>query len=649
MLNRIGLISLLLLVAMALPNLMAEEISEEMEEVVVSATRTNLSKKKVTQSIQVVENKEIGEQQVTDIHEILRDVPGASVTQLGSRGSPTSLFVRGGGANHNLILIDGVRINQAGGSFDFAQLPLDNIERIEILKGPQSALYGSDGIGSVIHILTKKGRGTPITELSLAAGNYNTFEERVQTSGGLGNGGFSVGASRIDTDGILNINNRFGETSFSFGMDQKLYDRVDLDVNVRYVDAKFQFPTENGGDRLQISDPEQYNKRRRLILGSSLSSNIASWWKQKLQLGYQNDDRFSKDERNPFVDTAWSQSHSVEIRQSIDYLWNFTLPEVAKLKSQFTAGIAYEKENFEQTSRRVTTSTTSTALDQLRSNYAYYFQNQWDWGGVLFFTPSARVEQNETFSTEASPRFTGGVLIPWTQTKLRSSWGKGITAPSFSQVFGSGGTTIGNPNLKPERVESWEAGVDQYLLDGKIEANVTYFHNIYDNLISFITPTFFNIQSAKSEGVETSVQIKTLWGKEIETRLVLSHTYLETKALVSGGVGGTGFTQGEQLLRRPKHRGAVTINLAHPRFNINLNTTLQGETLDRDFSVTPEVRVSLPAYTKTDLAVSVIALKGIPTFRVFAKIENLFDAKYEEVYGFSTARIKFLSGMGLKF
>ena len=629
--------------------LIAKEIEEDLEEVVVTATRSNLSKKKVTQSIQVVENKEISQQQVTDAHEILRDVPGVSVTQTGSRGGPTSLFIRGGGANHNLVLIDGVRVNQAGGSFEFAYLPLDNIEKIEVLKGPQSALYGSDGMGGVIQIMTKKGRGKTTTDFSIAGGNYNTFEERVQTSGGLGNGGFSLGASRIDSDGILNVNNRFGETSFSARFDQKLYESVDLDGAVRYIDVIFQFPTENSGDRLQgLLDPDQYWKRKRAILSSNLSAPLTAWWKQKLQLGYQSENRFSKDERNPGIDTAWSQSSNVETRQSVDYSWDFSLPKLADITGAFTAGVAYEKENFEQTSRRVTTSTTSTAIDQLRSNYAYYFQTQWDWNELVFFTPSVRVEQNETFSTETSPKFTGGFRLPWTDTKIRGTWGKGITAPSFTQVFGSGGTTVGNLNLKPEQVESWEAGIDQSFLEGALEANITYFYNLYDDLISFITPTFFNIQSAKSEGVESSVQIKKAWN-DLECRLVLSHTLVETKALVSGGVGGTGFTQGEQLLRRPKHRGAVTVNLNHPRFNINWNSTFQGESLDRDFSKTPEVRVALPGYVKTDLSISVVAIPGSPEWRVFTKIENLFDEKYEEVYGFSTARIKVLSGIGVKF
>ena len=635
----------------------AEEMTTDLDEVVISATRTDLSKKKVTQAVSVIDHKEIAQQQVTDIHELLRDVPGVSVTQTGGRGGTTSLFIRGGSSNHNLVLIDGVPVNAAGGSFEFGLFPSDNIEKIEVLRGPQSALYGSAAMAAVIQVITKRGSGPTKTDVSAAAGNYGTFEEKAGISGGMGNGGFSVGASRVDSEGILNINNRYGETSFSSRIDQKLYDRINFDVTTRYIDTRYAFPTESSGDRLQLFlDPQQYQKRRRLILTSSLEGNVLPWWKQKLTLGLQNDERASFDPRNfQFLggvnigDSSASQMHAVEGHQNVAYSWDFTSPQILGMTSLFTAGIALDRELFEQTSLRVSATTSTTLLDQSRNNYAYYFQNQFNWKDKVFITPSVRVEENEVYGTEANPKISAGFLLPWTQTKFRGTYAQGITEPSFTQTFGSLPTILPNTDLRPERIKGWEVGADQYLWGNKVEANVTYFHNEYKDLLSFITNIYQNIQKAESYGVESSIRVSQTLGHNIEGSLTLSHTYLETKAVEDGGVGGTLFKPGDALLRRPKHRGAVTFNFNHPHWNFNWNTTVQGESIDRDFSKTPEVRVILPAYEKTDIAASVVVLKNVPGFRVFGKIQNLFDVKYEEVFGFSTARINFLAGVGMTF
>ncbi len=626
----------------------AEETTR-LDTVVISATKTDLSKKQVTQTVNTIENKEIAQQQVTEISEIMKNIPGVSIPQTGSRGSSTSIFIRGGSSNHNLVLVDGVRVNAAGGGFDFSQFPLDNIDRIELLKGPQGSLYGSDAMSAVINIITKKGKGPVVTDITAAGGNNNTFEEKINVSGGAGNGGFSVGASRVDTDGVLNVNNRFNQNSFSTRLDQKLYDKINLNASVRYLDGLYQIPTASAGDRFDILDPQNFTRRRKTILSSGVDSSLTSWWDHKLQLGLLNEERFSTDPRNPVVDTADSQSHSAEGRQSIDYSWNFKLPVVMEVNTIFTAGIAMERELFEQTSRRITTSTTSTAIDQSRMNHAYFFQGQWNWKDMVFLTPGVRMEQNEVYGTEANPRVTGGFMIPPTQTKLRASYAQGITEPTFTQSFG-GATTLPSPNLRPERIKSWETGFDQYLMDDKVEINFTYFHNEYKDLISFINTTlpFRNILKAESSGIETVIKVSQKV-QSYDLSLYLSHTYLETKALEDGTVGGTLFTPGQELLRRPKHRGAITLNIEHSRFNFNWNTTMQGESIDRDFSTVPERRVNLQPYAKTDIAGSVVVWKGAPEVRVFAKVENLFNVKYEEVLGFSAPRLQALAGVGVKF
>lgn len=627
------------------------EPADSIDEVVVTASKTGLSKKRVTQSVQVITAADIQHEQVSDVYELLRDVPGLSVTQIGSRGGTVSIFARGGSANHNLVLVDGVRVNRAGGTFDFADFPVNNIERIEIVKGPASALYGSDAIGSVIQIFTKKGKGAPTVDMSVAGGSYRTFEENLSLSAGnSAGGGYSVGVSKADSKGFLPINNRYNSLGLSGSLQQKLYDRLDLSLTGSHTDAEFHFPTEFTGDRLGPLDPHQFRRTKRTTLGADLKLPVFDIWTHRLQLGLNQEFRFQKDPRDPGIDTTDLQIEDLEGRRSVDYSWNVRLPEKASVRSELTAGAAWERASLEQTRRNISAAgaTTAQANDVGRENHAYYLQTQLNWKDLAFFTPGIRFEDNQTYGRANLPRLSGGFFLPWTQTKLRGSWAKGITEPSFLQTFG-GGTTVGNPNLRPERVESWEGGFDQYFLENVVEINVTYFSNQYRDLIAFVTPTNVNIQSAESSGVETAIQGHVNWPRELKTTMTLSHTYLETKALIDGGVGGTTFPAGQPLLRRPKHRGAVTLDVAGKRFSVNTNVTVQGRSVDRDFSRAGSPRVALPAYVKADLAASAVVRSGRPEVRLFVKVENLLDQKYEEAFAFSSPRLRFMAGTGVRF
>ncbi|MBI2384537.1 MAG: TonB-dependent receptor [Elusimicrobia bacterium] len=632
----------------------ASDDGAELEEVVVTASKTPLSKKRATQSVQVITSEEISRQQVTEVHELLRDVAGLSVTQTGSRGGTVSIFSRGGSANHNLVLIDGVRVNRSGGTFDFADLSLANIERIEVVRGAASALYGSDAIGSVIHIITKKGRGAPRVDVSVAGGSYRTFEEKLSLSAGAGdNGGYSIGVSKVDSKGFLPINNGYNSLGLSGSLQQKLYDKLDLSLTGNYSDGEFKFPTELAGDRLQAAlDPRQFRRTKRTTIGADLTLPVHEAWTHRLQLGVNQEHRFQKDPRDPGVDTTDLQIQTLEGRRSVDYSWNVRLPEFASIRSEMIAGIAWERETLEETRRNISAAnvTTAQATDIGRENHAYYLQTQLNWKDAAFLTPGVRFEDNQTFGRATIPRLSGGVFVAKTGTKVRGSWAKGITEPSFFQTFG-GGTTVGNPDLRPERVETWEAGLDQYLLDNAVELNATYFSNQYTDLIARVAPMNVNIQSAESAGFETTVRGRLKWPQELVTTLSLSHTYLETKALADGGVGGTSFPPGQQLLRRPKHRGAVTLDVAGKRFSVNANATLQGRSLDQDWSlgVNNPRRVSLPGYVKTDLTATAIVYSGRPEVRLFARAENLFDRRYEEAFGFSTPGFRLLAGTAVRF
>jgi len=631
---------------------LAPEEPVELGPVVVTATKTEVPLKNVAASVTVITKEEIEARQVTEVPDLLRDVPGLSVTRAGSRGGVVTVFPRGGNSNFNLVLIDGVKVNDAGGFFDFSDLSTDNIERIEIIRGPQSALYGADAMGSVIQIFTKRGRGVPRVETSFAGGNLNTFEERLNLSGGVGQLGYSLGVGRTDTDGSLLINNAFRETTVSGRFDYSIEKALDFSFVVRYTDSLFQFPTSGAGDRFKNEgfplDPHQSSAQQRLLLSGKASHSLTPWWQQTLQLGFYRREFAFNDPFDPGIDFSAFHSTNEERRFSLDYFWNLIPPTVLDLSSVVTAGFAYDREEFDQRAAATETSFPfSSSNSDSRDNRAFYLQGQLDWKKRLFLTVGFRVDDNSTFGTEVSPRFSAAYIVPITETKVRGSYGEGIKAPSFIQNFGDGSPfVVGNPTLRPERSRSWEIGFDQPVLSGLADISVTYFHNRFEDLIAFVggSPSFLNVQSATAQGIEFAARVRLRHGLTVSG----NYTFLETKVLDNGDVGGTELPEGAPLIRRPKHTGSLAIDHIWDRLHTNVTATFVGDQADLDFRTFPAPRVTLPGYTKVDAAVSYLLLKDRPHLReltLFGKIQNLFDEGYQQVFGFSAPRTTFLLGL----
>ncbi|MBZ0159465.1 MAG: TonB-dependent receptor [bacterium] len=630
----------------------------ELGPVVVTATKTEVPVKQVAASVTVITKEEIEARQVTQVSDLLRDVPGLSVRQQSSRGSIVSVFPRGGNSNFNLVLIDGVKINDAGGFFDFSDLSTDNIERIEIVRGPHSALYGSDAMGSVIQIFTKRGKGTPRLEGSFAGGNQKTFEETLNLSGGIRQFDYSLGVGRSDTDGSLPINNHFGVTTVNGRIGFAIEKALDLSLAVRYTDSDLNFPTETGdefdGVKLPL-DPDQSSDQQRLLVSGKASHTLTPWLGQTLQLGLYRRNYALDDPLNAGIDFSAFHSKSEERRFSLDYFWNLTTPTLLGISSLLTAGFAFEREEFDQ--RAAATETdfpSSSANEARRDNTAGYLQSQFDWKKQLFLTAGFRVDGNSTFGTEVTPRISVAWIVPYLGTKLRGGYGEGIKEPSFVQNFGDGSQfVVGNPDLSPERSRSWEVGLDQPVWNGLADFSVTYFNNRFSDLIAFIfTPTpgcpasFCNVQKAKAEGIELAAAIRPGYGLAIGG----GYTFLDTEVLNDGGVGSVALSEGKQLLRRPRHAGTLSIDHVWRDLHTSLTATFVGDRPDifTDPATFETRRVTAEGYTTVDLAGSYLLLKDTRHLReltLFGKIQNLFDRNYQQVAGFSAPGITWLFGL----
>jgi vitamin B12 transporter len=635
---------------------LAPEEPVELGQIVVTATKTEVPLKNVAASVTVITKEEIEARQATEIPSLLREVPGLNVTQQGSRGSTTTVFPRGGNSNFNLVLIDGVKVNDAGGFFDFGDLSTDNIERIEIIRGPQSALYGADAMGSVIQIFTKRGTGAPRIEASFAGGNLNTFEEKVNLSGAAGQVGYSLAVGRTDTDGSLPINNAFRETTVSGRLDYQVEKALDLNFTVRYTDSEFQFPTGVAGDRFEPLDPNQSSDRQRLVLSGKASHSLTPWWQQTFQIGWYQQDFAFDDRFDPCCDFSTLQSRNEEQRFSLDYFWNLAAPTVLGISNLVTAGFAYEWQGFDQ--RTVITDTDfpfSSSNSDSRDNKAFYLQNQLEWQKRFFLTAGFRVDDNSTFGTEVTPRVSVAYVIPVTETKIRGSYGEGIKEPTFIDIFGDGSEfSRGNVNLKPERSRSWEIGLDQSVLKGFADLSATYFHQRFEDLITAVfvpdPPSGFfraeNLRSASAEGVEVAARMRPGFGLTVSG----TYTFLETKVLDDGGVESVAVQEGKPLIRRPKHSGSLIIDHVWNRLHSNLTATFVGDRPDAFFDPVTfqSQRVTAKGYATVDVAASYRLLKDryhLRELTAFGKILNLFDEKYEQIFGFSAPGITFLLGL----
>lgn len=618
------------------------------DEFVVTATRSKVPQKNVSASVQVFTAKEIAERGAQDLSDLLRDAAGVNITQTGTQGAQTSLFMRGAESDHTLILIDGVRVNQAGGSMSLAHFPLENVERIEILRGPQSAIYGSDAIGGVVQIFTKNAQQGLGGELKARGGNLNTFEESLLLSYGWQTGGIYTDYSRKDSDGHLILNNNLKQNYYNAALHQDILPNLHFNFGAHFTEAEFHYPN-SGGDLLTAQtqwDPRQQTNTRRLTLSSKLDWQTFDFFSQELSLGYNRERSEQIDPIDSGIDFYDANSDTKNLRKSLDYFWHIKVPELAGLNQQLDLGAAFEKEDFNNKDA-------SNDINLWRTNSAFILQNQFNWKEILFLTPGARFEDNKNYGSATSPRITGGVYIPMTMTKLRSSWGKGLRAPAFSELFNTAWTT-GNRDLRPERSETWEVGFDQYSSNGWVTLSMVYFKTHSTDLIAYdsaSTINYFNIQSADLYGTESTLKLD-IPIKSWKLGFTAVHNFLHTKVADNGGLtSDIAFQNGRPLLRRPEHKTAFAFNISRDGFNFNLNTTHVGEFYDSFFNSNTfsSERVLMPGYDKIDLAGAYRVWKSNPEVWINLKVQNLTNVKYQEVYGYSNSPAIILGGFTVKF
>ena len=632
-----------------------------MDETLVTATRTETPVRELGVSTTVITEEEIDERQAIDAQDILRAVPGFNISRTGGRGGTTSLYTRGGESDYNKVLIDGVSVNLGGGDFDFGSLQTANFERVEIVRGPQSALYGSDAIGGVINFITKPGEGKPSLRASTSNGTYlkgdknYVGEQSVSFTGGNETIGASLAYARVDDNGYLDVNHDYWNNTFSGRVDVFPVEKLNLTFNGRYEDSKLKFPTGDAGDKYSPLDPNQDLKNDDWVSGIKAQYQMLSWLEHNVLFGYHYNEQEYNDPEDAVADPFGAFfSETEETRYSIDYHFNIRYPETETVRSTFTGGFEYLDEDYDQQTRSIFLGfETKGSLEEDRDNWGWYAQEQLSFFNRLHLTAGARYEDNSEFGNEFVPRGSVAYELTQTGTVFRGAAGKGFKAATFTEQFAQGFAT-GNPDLDPEKSYSWEVGVDQVLWKNQLVLGATYFYQKFDDLITFINrpdplPDFENIQEAESQGIELMALCKPGYGFTFGG----NYTYLDTEVKDDGGVGGPSspFEEGKDLLRRPEHTVSGYVNWAWKGFQIRFDGSYVSERDDLDFRAFPADRVTLDEYFIVDLATSYtfnLNQRYIQDFKIFAKVENLFDEHYEEVFGFSPPDPSFRIGLSFK-
>jgi vitamin B12 transporter len=607
------------------------------DDVVVSPTALPTPSTEVASSVTVITSQEIEQQQRRTVPDVLRTVPGLNVVQNGGTGGLTSVFMRGTNSNHVKILIDGIDVSDPSNParvFDLGHLSTADIERIEVLRGPQSGLYGADALGGVISIITKKGEGPPRVTALVEGGSFGTFNQAVGASGSQGRFNYAFNISHLrSTDipvtpldllppGQKRNNDFYDNWTYSTRLGVDVTQNFSLNWVARYTDARLNFTGDDFSafpftpSALQSTQRvEQFFTR-----GEAVWSPFGDVFKNYFSVAYTDHSRVDRNPGSPPVSPATvSANDGDRIKTDWRGVWTIAPGQIVMF------GLEHQNE-------RMQTDTVSVE----ESNKAGYIELQSQIAKRFFLAANVRYDDNENFGGHTTWRVAPAYIVPGTDTKLKASIGTGFRAPTLNQRFVDfpAFNFFGNPNLQPEESLGYDFGFEQPLLNDRLRFGVTYFHNDLTNLIvaTFNPPpaksTLINVAEATTSGFETFASVV------VTDNLRLRADYTYTKAIDETG--------DIELLRRPRHKASLTATWS-PTELLSLSGTVlyTGSWQDRDrFFTVPQFATD--AYTIVNIAAD---YKLNDNATLFGRIDNLFDVQYQEPIGFERPGLSVFGGI----
>ena len=583
----------------------SEEPVEELPPIEVSSSRLKTTKEKYAGSITVITQEEIKKSGMPKVENILRNQLSLGVFKQGGVGGQSTIRMRGANAKNTLVIIDGARVNgNTTGEFDFRNLNTENIERIEILRGPQTTIWGADAVGGVINIITKKGRGAPTHTLSFEGGSFGTYRETLGSSGSVDDVDYSVSASRTDISGYSDFNENRGATEKDGYENTSLSSRVGTSFSGdgraefigRYTRSYSDVDNTTGDKEFRDTEIESF------YLALPVSKSITPWWKIKLNPNMSYD--VNEPDTEGSDDQIFNRTYIADLQNNIDI--NEYLSAVFGLEFRARNG---------RNNRR--------GFSQNTFNQGYFLQSQFDWQDRVLLTAGFRKDLNDTLDDSLTYKFEGSYNFKQWDFKLRGAYATGFRVPTFNELTFPG---FGNPNLKPESSKSFEVGMDKDLLNRLVRVELTFFNIEFENLIE--NNPAVNIGRAKSRGIEAHA------GIQLPYNLYLSNNYTWTEAV--NEIDDT------PLRRRPKHQYSATLshnwrNKLFTQLGINARSgVLDDDTETRTVPGFATVRVSMSYKFNKNLELNV---RG----------ENILDKEYEEIARRSTSDAAAYAGFTYTF
>ena len=594
----------------------------ESEAIVVSATRIETPADESPASIGVIHADDFEIKQTRRVVDALREAPGISVVQSGSPGALRSVFTRGLRSQHTQVLLDGIPVNQGlQGAFNFADLTTDNIDRIEIVRGPQSTLYGPRALAGVIQIFTKRGSGPPTGEFSVEGGSNTTFRETLTSSGSAKQFDYSIGLSRLDTDNER-PNNQYRLSSGIANLGWSPNDQLRVSTLLTYSLADFGLPN-------TIFDPRPRDNflTERWLVAPHLDFKPVEWWHHRLIFSYDEERQVNDPNEDGFV----GPTRALFTRATVDYQNDLKPASWLTLTSGFfyshvVAGQErpFVSQRFGPQPTFISDETEETSIFVQASITAFQGLN---------LVAGGRYDHFNQFGDIWTYRFAGSYLIAKTDTHLHASVATGFSPPSSQdKIFGD------NFGLEPEDNLGWDLGVEQRFWAGRVAIGFTYFHNDLSNVIGFngLFETL-NLGAARTQGIEAELRITPL----TDLTVVATYTYLDAENTSAADV-----TQlpGARLPRRPRNEAYVSASYLWCK---KLRTTIEAKFVNGR----EELNFGGPNFDIEDYAFANFAAEYEinPSVSIFGRINNLTDEQYSEVFGFPALGRTASAGFKVRF
>lgn len=612
------------------------------ETVVVTGTRTPVPGEDAGVDVDTVNASQLTTTQPAAAADAIRFLPGAIVNAAGQRGGLTSLFVRGGESRYNKVIVDGVSVNEPGGTFDFGTLPLDQADRMEFVRGAQSTLYGSDAMTSVVQVWTRSG-STSVPELRFGAdgGNFSTAHGYASLAGARSRFDYNLFASQFFTQGSY-INSAYSDSLQGANVGAALNHRTSLRLRVRHSNSHTGIPGEwnFNGTPLQPPDPGDWSQLNDLLGSAELAISAPNGWQHHLtafDYSYRYYELNTNGDPARVFDFPSNEIDHIN-RAGFEYQGDYS----ERSWAHTTFGYRLENEN-----GFVGDVYYGSQTHGQRLNSDAYLQQQINWK-TLNVIAGGRFVHNSAFGNTGVPR----VALAWqalhgrhlfSGTRLRFSYATGFKEPRLEETFAGPPYTHPNPSLKPERVRAFEAGLQQLFLNGKYELTATYFNNLFHDQINYVTidPVTFvgeyvNVNQAFAHGAEVDLRAK------LRSRILLdaAYTYTSSQYLDNPAVFDPTFNPGQPLLRRPKHSGTLLLSYLGSRWGGSLGASFVGRRSDSDFLGFGINHAA--GYVRADLSGWYALTSRITTY---LNVENALDRRYNEVVGYPALPINFRAGL----